>query len=404
MRSLVCSLFVTALVSVAGHTTHAAAAAAPPAAGPVEFAADDPSFYTVPDPLPAGAHGDLLRFQLADEGINLTYRIMYLSESLSGTPIAVTGLVVMSDDPAPFGGYDLLLHGHGSTGLADRCAPSTAIGANASDVDIDLDYTSFETVASFGFALVSTDYEGLGVPGNHPFLDGVSEARSMLDAGLAARQLPLLYVGSQTAVAGFSQGGHAALWAAQLAPTWTPEQPILAALLASTASDTVELARSGVADPSRGSLTVSMLVGLAAAHPEAQAALGGVLTASGTQLAGLLATGCSLDDAALPAPPYLSADPTTVEPFASLLAANTAGTVATTTPILLFHGDGDTNIPLAQNDALFDRLCAAGQVVERRVVAGANHFSTLSSASIEGREWLAGVADGTVDPSNTCLP
>ena len=146
-----------------------------------------------------------------------------------------------------------------------------------------------------------------------------------------------------------------------------------------------------------------MVTGLAAAHPEAEAALGSVLSATGTQLAGLLEFGCVLEDLAPSATPYLSADPTTVEPFASLLAANTAGTVATTTPILLFHGDGDTNIPLAQNDALFDRLCAAGQVVERRVVAGANHFSTLSSASIEGREWLAGVADGTVDPSNTCL-
>ena len=392
---------MTALVSVAGHSTHAAADVAPIPTGPVEFAADDPAFYTVPDPLPAGEHGDLLRFQLADEGINLTYRIMYLSESLSGTPIAVTGLVVMSDDPAPFGGYDLLLHGHGSTGLADACAPSTAVPENASD--LELDYESFETMASFGFALVSTDYEGLGVPGSHPFFDGVSEGRSMLDAGRAARQLPLLYAGSQTAVAGFSQGGHAALWAAQLAPTWTPEQPIFAALLASTASETLDLARSGVTDPSRVSLTVSMVTGLAAAHPEAEAALGSVLSATGTQLAGLLEFGCVLEDLAPSATPYLSADPTTVEPFASLLAANTAGTVATPTPILMFHGDGDTNIPLAQNDALFARLCAAGQVVERRVVAGANHFSTLSSASIEGREWLAGVADGTVDPSNTCL-
>jgi dienelactone hydrolase len=373
----------------------ATAVAAPPPSGavtgPVEFAPDDAAFYTVPSPLPAGEHGDLLRFQLADDGINLTYRIMYLSESAAGTPIAVTGVVVMSDDPAPFGGYHVLVHGHGSTGLADQCAPSTAAGGSSFDVDFDLDYQSFETVASFGFVLVSTDYEGLGVPGEHPFLDGPSEARSMLDAGRAVRQLPLVYAGAKTAVGGFSQGGHAALWAAQVAPEYTPEQQIFAGLLASAASEVPELVRAGVTDPSRQELTVWTLLGLAAAHPEAQAALGTVLTPAGTQLAGLLTAGCSLEGAAVP------------PPLASLLAANTAGAVATTTPLLMFHGDADTNIPLAQSDALLARLCAGGQVVERRVVPGANHGSTISSATIEGREWLAGLADGTTQPATSCL-
>jgi acetyl esterase/lipase len=393
----------TPITSCPGATAVAASPPSGAVAGPVEFAPDDATFYTVPSPLPAGQHGDLLRFQLADDGINLTYRIMYLSENAAGAPIAVTGVVVMSDDPAPFGGYHVLLHGHGSTGLADQCAPSTVAGASSFDVDFDLDYQSFETVASFGFVLVSTDYEGLGVPGEHPFLDGPSEARSMLDAGLAVRQLPLVYAGARTAVAGFSQGGHAALWAAQVAPAYTPEQPIFAGLLTSTASETLDLARAGVTDPTSQELTVSMLLGLAAAHPEAQAALGTVLTPWGTQLAGLLTSGCSVEGAAVPPPPYVTADPTTVEPFASLLAANTAGTAATATPLLVFHGDADTVIPLAQSDALLARLCAAGQAVERRVVPGANHFSTMSSATIEGREWLAGLADGTTQPANSCL-
>ena len=59
----------------------------------------------------------------------------------------------------------------------------------------------------------ATDYEGLGGPGPHPSIIGVSEGRSMLDASRAAGQVPGVYLSDTTAIAGFSQGGHAALWA-----------------------------------------------------------------------------------------------------------------------------------------------------------------------------------------------
>ena len=48
-----------------------------------------------------------------------------------------------------------------------------------------------------GYAVVRTDYEGLGTPGVHPYLVGRSEGRSVLDAVRAARALdPRLSSGS----------------------------------------------------------------------------------------------------------------------------------------------------------------------------------------------------------------
>ena len=67
-----------------------------------------------------------------------------------------------------------------------------------------------------------TDYEGLGTPGPHPYLIGSSEGRSTLDMVRAARKLNP-DIGKQLVIAGHSQGGQAALFAASLVKKWTPE-------------------------------------------------------------------------------------------------------------------------------------------------------------------------------------
>ena len=74
-----------------------------------------------------------------------------------------------------------------------------------------------------GYAVVQTDYEGLGTPGDHPYLIGVSEGRSVLD--MVPRRAQAGFDGSASGVviAGHSQGGHAALWAASLQRKWAPE-------------------------------------------------------------------------------------------------------------------------------------------------------------------------------------
>src|SRR5690606_34020729 len=146
------------------------------------------------------------------------------------------------------------------------------------------DFLGIEHAASAGFAVVSTDYEGLGGPGTHPYLVGTSEGRSMLDAGLAARQLPDLGAGAAAGLVGFSQGGHAALFAAQLAAEWSPQLSVLGVVLGAPATEISTLARSGAERAEHGALTVSILAGLAAVHPEVRDRLPDVLTPAGIEL------------------------------------------------------------------------------------------------------------------------
>ena len=378
-------------------------AAADPAAttpsGPIEYAAGDPTFYEAPNPIPAGEHGDLVRWQVLESSFDRLYRIMYLSQTVAGAPTVVTGLVSVPDDIAPFGGFRVLLYGHGTTGLADVCAPSVAIDNDTSQGDYDGEFNGVSGTAD-GWVTVATDYEGLGGPGPHPFVVGVSEGRSMLDAGRAAGQIPGVYLGDTTAIAGFSQGGHAALWATQLAAEWTPEQTIIGTVVGAPASEPAALASWAAAQPQLSALSAGLVAGLATTYPEVAGRPRSSAHAGRHRADRRVGHHHCFDQQVDLPGPFIAADPGTVEPFASLLAANTAGTTATAAPILIFHGDADERIPLVHSDALLARLCAAGQVVERRVLPGGIHVN--SGIGLDAIGWLTGLADGTATPISSC--
>jgi hypothetical protein len=88
-----------------------------------------------------------------------------------------------------------------------------------------------------GWVLVATDYTGLGTEGPTPFLIGQGEARSVLDAVRAARQLKQVSLADKTVIRGHSQGGHAALWAGILAPAYAPGDNVIGVAAPAPASD-----------------------------------------------------------------------------------------------------------------------------------------------------------------------
>ena len=128
--------------------------------------------------------------------------------------------------------------GHNTTGIARGCAPSLdpfhpLPGASEAFYE--------QQVAGFvdgGFVAVATDYQGLGaVDGIHPFLVGETAAYNVLDAARAARALPGLDLAADTIIWGHSQGGHAAAWAGQLAPSYAPDLPISGVILGAPAAE-----------------------------------------------------------------------------------------------------------------------------------------------------------------------
>ncbi|ELW87840.1 alpha/beta fold hydrolase [Acinetobacter baumannii] len=146
---------------------------------------------------------------VAAESSILTYKML----GQSGQEVQATSLVFTPNTPPPVGGWPIVVWAHGTTGLADACAPSKAALADSTK---DL----ISKLLAAGYVVVAPDYEGLGTPGIHPFLNVKSEAFSITDAVVATRNYLSqrnLLTSKKWVTVGHSQGGHAALGAAQYA-------------------------------------------------------------------------------------------------------------------------------------------------------------------------------------------
>jgi acetyl esterase/lipase len=199
------------------------AATAKPRTGPAGDA-----FYTPPSPLPGKKHGDLiwaskLTGAAVAPGAGASWRVLYRSNGVTpgDPPIAVSGIVQVPKGKAPKKGWPVITWDHGTSGIADQCAPSRDVAGTPVHPYNAYILPLVSRWLKAGYAVVRTDYEGLGTPGTHPYLIGMSEARGTLDIVRAARRLDRR-ISKDMVISGHSQGGHAALWAAGQA-SWTPE-------------------------------------------------------------------------------------------------------------------------------------------------------------------------------------
>lgn len=149
-------------------------------------------------------------------------RILYSStDGIAGrAPIAVSGALYLPKGKRPAGGWPILTWGHGTTGVADVCAPSWQ---GYKPVRRD----TLNAWLAAGFAVVASDYQGLGAPGPHPYLLYKPEGYGVLDAARAALHRYPDLLTNKIFAAGQSQGSGAVLGAALLAPQYAPELNLL---------------------------------------------------------------------------------------------------------------------------------------------------------------------------------
>lgn len=180
------------------------------------------SMFYVWDKEVPGVPGQLLRQEPLPNGLALSnaarsLRILYTSTSGldSKTPVAVSGAVYFPKGSQPVGGWPVVAWAHGFVGTADVCAPSFKARSQR-----DIDYLN--RWLSEGFAIVATDYQGLGTPGGHPWGLPKMEAYGVIDSVRAAR-LAFRELSDAIILVGQSQGARAVLSASSIAPTYAPQ-------------------------------------------------------------------------------------------------------------------------------------------------------------------------------------
>jgi fermentation-respiration switch protein FrsA (DUF1100 family) len=321
------------------------------------------------------------------------WKVRYLSTATNGEPVEVSGLIAVPDSPVPAGGRPVLSWAHGTTGLADQCAPS----ANPSSALVIAG-----PILAKGWVFAATDYIGLGTPGPHPYLVGDSEGRAVLDMADAARRFAPADASSDVVLLGHSQGGHAVLFARELAEGWEDDIDVRGVVAIAPPSEPSLSAAQVVGTPNQGYLMLS-LFGLRAANPEL--ALEDVLAPKAMELLPVIDTRCSGEVLAtyrsLVASDLVKVDPTTLPAWRDALEENDPGHVASDVPLLIVHGEKDELVPAAHSRRLFDRLCGAGQPVERRTYPGADHGSVVLFAALDMSTWLDARLAG-IDAQSNC--
>src|SRR3954471_9432288 len=370
-----------------------AALGAAPADAKVRTAPAGSKFYTPSARLVKGAHGSVIwaRRLTGHEVLHNASKnelVLYRAAGVNGKSAAVSGAVALPRGKAPKGGWPVITWAHGSTGIADACAPTrgNALGG--------YDHALLQRWLKAGYAVVRTDYEGLGTPGPAPYLIGPSEGHAVLDMVRAARKLDKR-IGKRIVIAGHSQGGHAALWAASLAPRYTPELTVRGTVAFAPASHIGEQigAFRAITGPGGGLSGLASLIvrGVDATSPSL--GLSGLLTAKAAALYPQTLAKClpalgASDSFGGIAPADFFRQGADLGPFTAKLNASDPEGLTIRTPVLVEQGKADGTVFPTFTDQLDQEYVQHHVPVTYKTYDGVSHTGVVTAAAADATAWI----------------
>jgi hypothetical protein len=279
--------------------------------------------------------------------------------------------------------------------LGDQCNPSYKLRAGT-EGELPL---MMQALAQ-GWAVVVTDYEGpenaftAGRMAGHAVLDGIRGAEALPGTGLTGRQTPV-------GMWGYSGGGLATSWAAELQPGYAPELALAAVASGGTPADMGAAARQidgGIAS----GLVLLASTGLTRAYPEMLS----LLNDKGRAMISEIGDMCIGD--AVSRFPFrhlneftISKDPLSEPVARTVLEDNHLGRLTPKAPVLLYHSVLDELIPFPSVQKLQADWCRGGGRITLYADAASEHSSLAVSGAPLAVGYMASRFAGAPVPS-TC--
>ena len=328
------------------------------------------------------------------------WRVQYWTSD-NRKPIAVTGMVIAPDAEPNGGPRRVIAWTHGLIGIAQRCAPSAGM-ANFTMIP------ALEDAIRRGYTVVAPDYPGLGSDMVHPVLVGRSEGSSTLDAVRAARAIRGANAGSRFALWGESQGGHAALWAGQMASSYAPDLQLVGITAIVPPTDLTRNFKEGKDLAVRALLTSYTAASWSRYY-------GAPMSTFGTRQTQNVMLRLADNTCVVPgAKPKLGTilgiavvqrvvrklDLGTQQPWARLMRENNPSPAAIPVPAMIYTGTGDTIVAPAVVHDFARRACAANKTIRYKLVQGGEHATVARTEAQATLEWIDDRFAGKPAPSN----
>jgi len=333
-------------------------------------------------------------------GAGDAFRILYRSTGLNGQPIAVSGAIYIPAGAPPAGGRNVIAWAHPTTGVVEACAPSL-MPDNAGMI------WGLADMLAKGYVVVATDYPGLGTPGIHPYLIGVSEGRSVLDSVRAARALPRSGASNRFVVWGHSQGGHASLYTGELAASYAPELKLFGVAAAAPATYLVELFDADKSTSTGKELTAMTIYSWSKLYNKPASSLVepgamGAFEAMAHDCIESVPEFKAITDAEKPLQQqkFLKADPTETEPWRGIMLRNTPGQAPAGAPVFIVQGTADTTVRPTITKQFGEHLCKQGTRVSFMLMKGVSHTFAAKNSVRQALAWMGDRFRGLPAPSD----
>ena len=344
-------------------------------------------FYDAPEGLESSRPGSLVRKE-PFEGYTLpagahAVRILYHSRSAEDHDVVTSGVVLVPAGQTPKGGWPVIAWAHGTSGVARQCAPSLM-------KDVYYGEEGLMPMVRAGYAVVATDYHGLGTAGVHQYVNKAAQAFDVIYSIPAARAaVPTL--GERWVVDGHSQGGLAA-WGVAEAERTRRDHGYLGAVAVAPPSQLHDVLTQMTSSTAASFYLDYIAWAIHARTPSFQPS--DMLT--GAALArydDVTTKGCFyyayasfLGDAA---PPVLKAGWAETPGARRFFLDNYTGVAQIGGPLLVVAGEADQTVPLASIRAAVQNACARRIALQLRTYPGLDHDPTMDKSTPDQLAWIA---------------